>query len=897
MLESVTQQLAGESRTSRLDAYIHLLGALKAYQGLPDDSARVAARDSSDLENKMGLLMKFIRRDICKDPGTNEPLDTKLIVHALKLLAVFIWHPRLASQLTDDIKNFIFDHAICSLQDPNIPKAIINHYMHVLSTQNFPQKIITNSRVTQLLIVLRDITDRVKGNAVVSQRLSIYQRLLNQNRSAMSSQASFWIEHLVTGLLFNLKDTRTKAISLGLLAAGLFGPNPTVSDAVREVLDRPVEGGSRFISEVGDRLVRMVASADGSVQVPQVWSIIILLLRTKRFSIDQWDHFKEWMFVIQKCFNCSDSATKAQALIAWNRFVCAVSPTESTSISMVKMLAKPILSQFERKKGDKQGLPVNQLPFSSYCNLLYYALRPSASHKQIDLYWQEYISPPFLEILNLGSTNNGRACRILSSILWNPQPRIWVENKANETTKLEPEDLPALDCKWVRSRLSNILKVFEALFKMATWRNESLDESSIAHAWVTMSKALADASSKEVQPSTESMQAIASVLGMFHRMWKECPSSLNAVGDSAIDEFYDRFHFLSKTIISSVGPIPFTEKLLLKTSQETFQTANTPTHRRYLTDSNHKTPLLHLLHLVTPSPPKLSPAYFRLVRGIIEICLHGRTSRGSRLELLRQCAELHSGRLTSCPNSVAAPTQCIWQTTSKLAMECLGSSSVETIRREGGDSTLDEYEKVVAILAAGTCFVKIQTEWTLLLDALVSVIRAERGVNATISITEQLAEHLLNQDFVVPVPHSTALLALAVFTNSNGHARRSPLPMAKKKLPLPRRQDQPVLCDKLMQLVNRVLQASYERFHDTDVDNMSKFIEAVHIFLDKCPPDFGPICLEALQTGLSPWLTDHKSQLNKGSGVDTRILISVSHHNTFLGCFTYEYRSAPSHLP
>jgi hypothetical protein len=825
-------------------------------------------------------------------------LDIKLIVHALKLLAVLIWHPRLASQLTDDIKNFIFDHAICSLQDPNIPKAIINHYMHVLATQNFPQKIITNSRVTQLLVVLRDITDRVKGNAVVSQRLSIYQRLLNQNRSAMSSQASFWIEHLVTGLLLNLKDTRMKAISLGLLAAGLFGPNPTVSDAVREVLDRPVEGGSRFISEVGDRLIRMVSSADSGVQVPQVWSIIVLLLRTKRFSIDQWDHFKEWMFIIQKCFNCNDSPTKAQALIAWNRFVCAVSPTESTSLSMVKMLAKPILSQFERKKGDKQGLAVNHLAFSSYCNLLYYALRPPASHKQIDLYWQEYISPPFSEILNLGSTNHGRACRILSSILWNPQPRIWVENKANETTKMEPEDLPALDCKWVRSRLFNILKVFETLFKMATWRNESLDESSIAHAWVTMSKALADASSKEVQPSTESMQAIASVLGMFHRMWKECPSSLNAVGDGAIDEFYDRFQFLSRTIVSSVGPIPFTEKLLLKTSQETFQTANTPTHHRSLTDSNHKTPLLHLLHLVTPtSPPKLSPAYFRLVRGIIEIGLHGRTSRGSRLELLRQCAELHSGRLASCPDSVADPTKYIWQTTSKLAMECLGSSSVETIRRERDDSAPHEYEKVVAILAAGIRFVEIQTEWTQLLDALVSVIRAERGENATIYITELLAEHLLNQDFVVPVPHSTALLALVVFTNSNGHAKRSPLPMAKKRLPLLCRQDQPVPCDKLMQVVNRVLQASYERFHDIDVDNMSKFIEAVHIFLEKCPPDLSPICLEALQTGLSPWLTDNKGQLNKGSGVDTRILISVSHCNTVLCCFTYEYRSAPSHLP
>ena len=78
--------------------------------------------------------------------------------------------------------------------------------------------------------------------------------------------------------------------------------------------------------------------------------------------------------------------------------------------------------------------------------------------------------------------------------------------------------------------------MFETLFKIAPWRDESVDESGIARAWVSLSKALADASSKEVQPSTDSMQAIASVLGTFHRIWKEGPSSLNASGDSGIDQ-------------------------------------------------------------------------------------------------------------------------------------------------------------------------------------------------------------------------------------------------------------------------------------------------------------------------------------------------------------------------
>jgi hypothetical protein len=249
--------------------------------------------------------------------------------------------------------------------------------------------------------------------------------------------------------------------------------------------------------------------------------------------------------------------------------------------------------------------------------------------------------------------------------------------------------------------------------------------------------------------------------------------------------------------------------------------------------------------------------------------------------LLRQYAELPSDRAASCPDFVLTSTQYIWQTTSKLAKECLGSLAVEIIRRDRDDSALRDYEKVVAILSAGISFVEIQTEWTQLLDALVSVIRAERGENSTVAITEPLAEHLFNQDFIVPITQSTVLLALAVSTRSNALITHSPEPTVKKISPLPVRQDQPASCDKLMRLVNRVLQASYQHIQDLHVDNLSKFIEAVQIFLDKCPPAFTSSSLEAIQAGLSPWLTDDKGKLNKRSGVDARILISVSHHHTF----------------
>ena len=144
----------------------------------------------------------------------------------------------------------------------------------------------------------------------------------------------------------------------------------------------------------------MVATLDTGMHVPQIWSIIVLLLRSKKWTLDQWEHFKEWVLVLQRCFNCSEPAIKAQAIVAWNRFIYAVSPNENTSRSLLKMLGKPVFSQFERKKSDKPGAKPAQLALSSYYHLLYYAFRPSLPYHHVDVIWEEYVAIPSATILS-----------------------------------------------------------------------------------------------------------------------------------------------------------------------------------------------------------------------------------------------------------------------------------------------------------------------------------------------------------------------------------------------------------------------------------------------------------------------------------------------------------------
>ena len=69
MLESIIQQLAGEDRSSRIDAYLTLSGVLKASDNVPDPKA---------LKDKISLLTQFIQRDISAR-NSSGALDTCLL--------------------------------------------------------------------------------------------------------------------------------------------------------------------------------------------------------------------------------------------------------------------------------------------------------------------------------------------------------------------------------------------------------------------------------------------------------------------------------------------------------------------------------------------------------------------------------------------------------------------------------------------------------------------------------------------------------------------------------------------------------------------------------------------------------------------------------------------------
>ncbi|KAE8394735.1 Rap1-interacting factor 1 N terminal-domain-containing protein [Aspergillus alliaceus] len=862
LLESITQQLAGESVSSRLDAYMQFFGALRAYEELPG---------GQDIADKLSLVTQFIQRDVTRDIGIGGPMNTNLVTQALKLSAALVWHTELSSQLPEDFKTFLVDHSINSLQDAKVPKIVATHYMSILSTQSFHAKIMNNTRLSRLLAILHDLTSRVNGSAIVAQRLSIYQRILSQNKSLFVSQTSLWMEHLISGLLHHIKDVRIKAISLSYQISVTFGPNPILSKNIRDIFDRPLGQDRKLVQEVSERMSRMMAAAESGVHVPQIWIAVILLLRNKRLTVDNWEHLKEFTTPLQKCFNCSDGPTRGQSILAWNRFVQVICPSERTNPAILKILIRAILSQLERRSHNKLTSQPNQLVLSSYYNLLYYAFRPSAFYQHLDIVWDEYIAAPSSNVFISVPGLSDKLAQVLSNMLWGSQAKVWLENKANENNRLLPEELPQLDCKWVRSRITAVLKVFENIFTSSTW-SDNIEQSNIATAWVSLSRALSYASSKEITPSPESMQAVAHVLGLLQRLWKAGPTSINAIGENSLDKFFDRFRFLSTTMIVSLGSISFTEKLLLKTADEKFQAANTPTHRPVKVNASLDSPILHFLRLVSDVSGVQEPtaSYLRLISDTLDAACKGRMSRGSRLELLRQCADLYPS-VTEFSFRVHDFAQAGWKSTAQLAADSLCSYPLESARERDG-SVLRDYDNAVKILSTGLKYGNSIQEWNQLLDTFIRVVRNEKGDQAIATmVVEPLSECIM-----MLKARDTYLPAASLFSHSLSitycHYGVRNMEGAMVGHPARNTSETSIFPSKLVELVNWILRESYGAFDATVTNGIADFLESLTSFLGSGVPEFRSAILETTQESLALWLKDDVRKINVESGVESRIL-------------------------
>ena len=846
MLENVCRGLASQTKSTRLDAYMSLMSCLKLYKDLPE-------RES--LESKVALLADFIKRDMSTE--AEDIVDTQIRVQSLKLLIFFLADPSLTNQLPFDIQCHILDKSIRILEEHTASKAIVNLHLHILATQDFRSSVITESKALDVLAALEDLTDHVKGNGTVGFRLRIYQRLLRQSKQAMVKCASVWVSHLFIGMLSNLKETRMQAINFGREASITLGTQSKVSNVVQDIFNQQSPSGKTFVSTVIKRLNEMNKGEDEKTDVPHVWGVVVMFLRSRPRQLEHWAYMGEWMGILPKCFNSSNRMVNHHASLAWNRLVCAVDLSTSTSPGMIRALKQPIKAQLERSILEKTSHRTKQMAHSSYCTLLYYAFRPQRPMKQFDIFWEECVLGLLMDKDDLlGKLDTEYVLEILTYLFDFGQP--WNEKRAAEDPPIRPKDLPCLPPSWIHEHALQILPMFERLIMSAKWNEVSDEDPGVVKAWTSFVNAIGRASGKEIRTSNETMSTVAGMMSCFRRYLLHQPEPQPM-------RLQRMLLLWKRANLGVIHPLAFTVRRLRWTSQgyTCMMTASSTQSESDKAISSKTSAITALLELICSEPIDMTgtEALAGFLHDFLNVTISTSPSRSDVLKTLRDVMR----DLDTKPD-FWLPDQVLWQTALKIVEKSL--DDIARFSNNGAPSQLSasELQQIIQILGLGLCLGFQPTDsWSHTLKSLTALVSHEVGnVGLAIGFVELFASELKrlwsNPEEFTPMTFQgivTCTLALLehvawpILQKDLRDARNSKYWGPGITQPEPLDVDP---CESLCQLWNTVLVVGFQNRHLLDLNGDNKFLDAAVLLLDSIPQPLSLEVLQAIQSGIVMWL-------------------------------------------
>ena len=858
MLRSASLHLASDLRSSKIDAYISLLGCLSAYDDVPS---------SQELVEKVVEISGAIRRDIITK-NADGTADAQLAAQALKLVTVMLCTKGTKDILPDEVCSFILEQSIVCLEDPRSPKMLVSHHMHLLEKQKFSSKILTTERLNRLLSVLGTITTRVKGNRVVCHRLNIYQRLLTQARALMISRVGSWIDNLVSGMLSTIKDVRARAIAFGMEAGLQLGTVSSVSQECVNVFNRQSPEGTRVVDFLESRLMEMTKTKDDGLHVPQIWSVILLFFRSRPQQIERWEHLKSWLGILQQCFNSSDAQIKFQANIAWNRFIFAIDISTSTSASLARMLKQPILSQLERKPIDKNAKLAKQIARSSYCTLLYYALRPAGPHAQMDQYWDLYVTEMLPKAFSGSQADLGYACDILTNLFFsNSPPRVWDANKANTTGPMKPDDLPTLDPKWLRSKTESILGIFEKLFELA--ERTDFETPPVVLAWQSFMSALGSASSKEVKVSMSTMNAVAKIVdclkGFLVQRHQKSTGSDNL----------KTFNILLRDAVAKIGHIAFNEKRLLLTQSNVYEAAaETPSSRGSSKSGSLDSAAAHLLNLLLEMGDcQDSTCLQNALETVVHVTLQNTSSRRNRLRALRNIGRQLN--FDSIPSQIEASLG-LWLTLGKEMVAALQLPRTAEVHNDSPEYLGHEYRDVVKILELGVSLHSrpVHQVWCELFESLRKALEKEVGTVGLLLVVQESLAEVLRAEILKQCDDMAVNCAVRLFETvqwpSNSGIEHAQMQLWGVKL-IQHKTDPLESLEPCQRLMNTLLEATYALLHPMTEVTVRSAISAATSTIKALPQDCRWQFINEVQKGFGLWIEDPEGVIVNRSDIFTKV--------------------------
>ncbi|RWA13179.1 hypothetical protein EKO27_g1922 [Xylaria grammica] len=853
MLESTIKHLAGNDRDSKVDAYTMLVRALKASTNLPD---RIA------LQSKMSLFMQFIQRDITSKGG-NGAIDSSLVNHSLTLLSTFLHFPAIATAVTPDFGVFIIDHCIRSFEDHTIPKDVVRHLMQVVVYQDFPPKVMTADRVGRLVASLHSIEDRIKGKSIVMSRILIYRRLIQQSTTHMVSHAE-WLLDLFTDMLSSMKEIRSAAIALGLEASFTVAKEKQLPKRVMEMLQMSIDE-TRFIEHCIQRLTAMSKEKSEMAAVPQIWSVVILLLRC---PIDRWEFFDQWLEIIQRCFNSGDYQTKLEANYAWNRLVYVLHLHESSFSKTISTLCQPF-NQLRRR--GKQPDELRKVITGGLCNLYYYAFKPNSSSTHVDHYWDACVRT-MIRTLAFHETegklaekqqappadNLSQAANILAGLFDSSSVRLWKEDRIAENTLAKPADLPSLDPKWIRRNTTRVFAVVEPILSKA-FLELGDPESSSSKLWRSLVGSVAVAASKEVKVSIDTAAFLGNALGLLMKVWAAGLREVTGPVDMQLS-FLKATNAYLTTMIHSIGHLPFTEKLLSMNEQNTLVAIATPSRRSWKGHTPTRSPLYHLFSILSSLPPGVSDGegISNLFRAIFEPFVLTRSLRG-KVDLARELMQIPP---------LDGPANCgswvfiagVLSTPRDNSQSSYPSSDSTSQSPVGHD-----FRDIVRHLEKGVSHTPNApwSQWLSLFHFVVGQATELSGeAGCSVAIIEPLAKSILETLAVEAnsISHNVYKCGAQLICNARQPRDRQALDSARRRLwgtavaGVRSASFDPF--DHLYRLASRLLEVSYTTADTLDEGVLTTLVTETSQFLSRTNQVLVFKSLVQLQNGLGPWIQD-----------------------------------------
>ncbi|KJZ77544.1 hypothetical protein HIM_03268 [Hirsutella minnesotensis 3608] len=872
MLESTIKQLAGSDRDLRLDAYMMLARALKASNNLPD---RVA------LQNKMGLFMQFIQRDVTSRTSTGA-LDSSLVNHALNLLAIFLHFQAIASTITSDFGVFLIDHAIRSFEDPAMPKDVVRHLMQVVAFQNFSPKVMTPDRVGRLLVALHRIEEHLQGKSIIMSRLHIYKRLVRQARNSMIAQSD-WLKDMLTDMLSSVKDIRAQAISLGTEAGFALRTDKQFLRRAADIL-RASNGDETYISHYIGRLKQMLNEKQVAHTVPQIWSVVILLLRC---PLERWEYYNPWFTLVQACFNKSDVATKREVNYAWNRYICLSIIDGQASPAILKSLCDPLKTQLKRKinpRVQEEAFKLRRIVLGSVCSIYYHAIAQGDQKFSADLIWDGAIEPIVTQLIDIEGSpeapNDGlmQAARILAGLLDISTPRPSRNpDRIMDNTPLIPEELLPIDCKWVRRNCDKVFKVVEPILqrKLADLANR---DSLVYRLWQALVGSVAAASAKDIKVSEDTTKFIACSLTLLNSVWSKGLDGLEA---SAHVKFLPSVQNLVQLLADRLGVLPFMEKkICLDTPGKSEVTKGTlPISGRVPgSQGTLRTPLQHVFLTLSCIPPGCADneELANTFQSVFEPFFKSRNSQ-SRSVLARELIHL-------LPRNALSPYG-PWLLAAENMQLSIDKPFVAPGSGVAGNDRLlgPQYRELVSILERGlTSHPSLPAaQWSTIFDRVSADVSGEFGdAGRALVVVEPLAkaiyEHSMSNR---ALPPASSLRTLEMLLNSAVLPRdRKALEIARFRLwgapPVAAKASGSDPFDNLYKLINDTMKILYDNFPALETQpETAAFVKSVCSFIERCISQGVIRLLSKMQPGLGPWVQDEERQLKQAD--KTSILEAV----------------------